>query len=95
MSLENDKSGCRSFPVSEKATPAGGDRSRADAVPGGVGDPRHVEKRHAREPGDLQGVSAAGGSRPVREGESRTADMYVLEGSDYAVVPMKLPNKKG
>ncbi len=60
-----------------------------------VADPRHVEKQHAREPGDVQGVSAASGSSPVREGESHKADMYVLEESDHAVVPMKLPNKKG
>src|ERR1035437_8987719 len=35
------------------------------------------------------------GSRPVREGESRTADMNVLEESDHATVPMKLLNKEG
>ena len=30
--------------------------SRADAGPGVVEDPMHVEKQHAREPGDLQGA---------------------------------------
>lgn len=60
-----------------------------------VADPKHVEKQHVREPGDLQGVSAASESRPVREGESRKADTHALEESDWAVVPMKPPNKKG
>jgi hypothetical protein len=48
--------------------------------------------RTGRPPGR---VSAPTGSRPVREGESRAADMYVLEESDHAVLPMKPPNKKG
>ena len=38
---------------------------------------------------------APSGSRPVREGESRTAGMYVLKESDHAIVPMKLLNKEG
>ena len=58
-------------------------------------DPRHAQKHHAREPGDLQGVSAPTGSRPVREGDSRTAGMYALEESDHAIVPMKWLNKEG
>ena len=40
--------------------------SRGGSGPGVVEDPAHVEKQHAREPGDLQSVCAVG--RPVREG---------------------------
>ena len=47
--------------------------------------------RTGRPPGRLGPT----GSRPVREGESRTADMNVLEESDHATVPMKLLNKEG
>jgi len=53
---------------------------------------QHVEKQHAREPGDFSGVPLYRG--PVREGVSRTPDMHAVEGSDRAVVPMKLPNKE-
>jgi hypothetical protein len=51
------------------------------------------EKQHAREPGNFSGL-------PLyrdRSGKAicRTPDMHaVVEGSDRAVVPMKLPNKK-
>jgi hypothetical protein len=31
---------------------------------------------------------------PVREGDCRTPDMHAVEGSERAVVPMKLPNKE-
>ena len=43
----------------------------------------HVEKQHAREPGDLRGVWE---TRPVREGESRKPDMYAAEESDCTIV---------
>ena len=59
-----------------------------------VEEPAHAEKQHAREPGDLRSV-LANRSRPVREGQSRTADMHALEESDCAVVPMNQPNKEG
>ena len=34
-------------------------------------------------------------ARPVREGQSRKADMHVQEESDCAVVPVNQPNKEG
>ena len=56
-----------------------------------VVDPRHAEKLHAREPGDLFGVPSGG---PVREGRCRTPDAYAGEESDRAVLPMKQPNNE-
>src|ERR1035438_8173343 len=54
--------------------------------------PQHVEKQHAREPGDFSGVP------PYRDRSGkaicRTPDMNAVEGSGRAVVPMKLPNKE-
>jgi hypothetical protein len=59
---------------------------------GVVEDFTHARKQCAREPGHLQGVCV---SRPVREGERTIIQTYVLEGSDCAILPMKLPNKEG
>src|SRR5271157_1787922 len=66
LSSEKQRTGCRPFTVSGKATPAHGVRSRARAGSGVVEDPRHAKKQHAREPGDLECARAI---RPVREGE--------------------------
>ena len=56
-----------------------------------VVDPRHAEKLHAREPGDLIAGCAITGS-PAGEGASRTPGMYGDKESDCAVVAMKRPN---
>ena len=63
------------------------------AGPGVVEDPRHVEKQHAREPGDLQGVC----QQADRSGkaQSHKPDMHAREESDCGVVPVKPPNKEG
>ena len=53
----------------------------------------HAEKQHARDPGDLLGVWVAR-SRPVREGQVRTTDVYAREKSDRVVVPFNRPNKE-
>jgi len=56
LSSEKFTTGCRPFAVNGKATLVTGVKSRAGAGPGVVEDPMHVEKQHAREPGDLQGA---------------------------------------
>ncbi len=78
--------------VNAKGSPHGGPAldPRVGLRPGVVGDPMHVEKQHAREPGGLRGVCA---SRPVREGESHKPDMHAAEESDCTIVPVKPPNK--
>ena len=89
-SFENLKSGRRPRYLRGKAT-----HTPTVARAGGwsrvVVDPRHAEKLHAREPGDLFGVP-----RWDRSGkaESRTPDVYAGEESDRAVIPMKPPNKE-
>ena len=59
-----------------------------------VADPKHVEKQHAREPGDLRSVSIPAGRDRFVKAKRRTANAYVLEESDCAVVPGKLPNNE-
>ena len=91
MSFENLTFGCRPLGCGGKATSAAAtiaseSRTRRSQRT------QHVEKQHAREPGDFSGVPLYRG--PVREGVSRTPDMHAVEGSDRAVVPMKLPNKE-
>ena len=68
--------------------------SQAAADPGAVGDPVHVRKLLAREPGDLGDALPLGG-RPVGGGARRTPHAYVAEESDWAVVRAKGPNKGG
>ncbi len=68
--------------------------SQAACEPGAVGDPVHVRKLPAREPGDLGDALPLGG-RPVGEGASRTPHAHVAEESDWAAVPAKGPNKGG
>ena len=59
-----------------------------------VGDPEHVCKHLAREPGELQlPLQMAMGAQ--REGRGRTPLMDELEQSDRPVVPAKLANKAG
>ena len=53
-----------------------------------VVDPRHAEKLHAREPGDLSLAVRSKGSR-AGKGKSRTSDVNGGEESDRVVVPMK------
>ena len=71
---------------------AGGRKTRVRRRPHVVGDPRHAEKLHAREPGDLiDGCSKTGS--PAGKGDSRNAGMNGGEESDRAIVPMKPANK--
>ena len=51
----------------------------------------HVEKFFARNLGGLTRARTRAG--PVREGKSRTPNMYAGEKSDEAIVPRKRPNK--
>ena len=58
-----------------------------------VEGPAHVEKQHAREPGDLwPPVNQTGRSAKA---QSQTADANALQESDGGVVPVKQPNKEG
>ena len=86
---ENLKSGCRPCYLRGKATHAP-TVTRAGGWSRVVVDPRHAEKLHAREPGDLFGVPRWG---PVREGDSHKPDRHAAEESHSAVVPTKPPNK--
>ena len=69
--------------------------SQAAGEPGAVGEPVHVRKLPAREPGDFSNALSPSGGRPVGEGRGRTTHTHVTEESDRAVVPAKGPNKGG
>jgi len=52
----------------------------------------NAERQHAREPGDLRRACAG---RPVREGASRTADVYAAEESDCGVGTDEAAEQRG
>src|SRR5215475_10107221 len=58
-----------------------------------VVDPRHVQKLHAREPGDLG--DACGDAGRWGKAKSRTPHVHVFEDSDSGIVPMNHSNKDG
>src|SRR5690349_9584959 len=60
-----------------------------------VVDPTHVQKLHAREPGDLGGAWREPRGRPVGEGDSRTSHVHISEESDSGAVLMNHLNKDG
>ena len=93
LSREIPLSGRRPRGQMGKATPVVAS-SQAAAEPGAVGEPVHVRKLLAREPGDLGDALPLSG-RPVGEGARRTPHAYAAEESDWAVVPAKGPNKGG
>ena len=93
LSREIPRFGCRPCGQKGKAISTAA-LSQAAGEPGAVGDPVHVRKLLAREPGDL-GDALPPGGRPVGEGVSRTPHAYAAEESDWAVVPAKGPNKGG
>jgi len=67
-------------------------QSRAKAGPGVVLEPSTL-RNNMHENRETSAVSSQYGG-PVREGDCRTPDMHAVEGSERAVVPMKLPNKE-
>ena len=69
-------------------------KSRVGSRPCVVGEPEHVEKQHAREPGDLCNLSMTNRERSEKA-LSRTAGVYVAEESDQAILPTNRPNKEG
>ena len=92
LSFENLDRGCRPCSMTGEGNIGVGDQSRGQAESRVVGDPRHAEKQHAREPGDLRC------RLPTQQGRSGKANghkpgMHAAEESDCAVVPMNQPNK--
>jgi RNA-directed DNA polymerase len=80
--------------VEEGGRPHRGRRDReTPRDPRAVGDPAHVRKRLAREPGDPASVCGGGSCRPHREVERRTPMMDGRGKSDRPIVPQKPPNK--
>ena len=79
-------------PVDRRGRPHEPGRQRESrARPRVVVDPRHAEKLHAREPGDLiVGCQARGQSGG--QGQGRTARTHGGEESDGVVLPMKQAN---
>jgi hypothetical protein len=59
-----------------------------------VGEPAHVKKQQAREPGDLWSASARKGTSRSAKAQSRNADAHAREESDRAIVSMNLTNKE-
>ena len=71
-------------------------QSRAKAGPGVVGEPstpRYNMRNNRHENRETSAVSRIIGDRSGKA-ICRTPDMNAVEGSDRAVVPMKLPNKE-
>ena len=93
LSREIPLFGCRPCGQKGKATSTVA-LSQAASEPGAVGDPVHVRKLLAREPGDF-GERLLRSGRPVGEGASRTPHAYVAEESEREVVPMNDSNKGG
>jgi RNA-directed DNA polymerase len=62
-------------------------------VPCAVGDPKHVRRHFAREPGDPRSARVSRDIRPQREPQGDTPLMDRPGKSDRSVVPEKLPNK--
>ena len=71
--------------------------SRAKAGPGVVRDPSTLRYNMRNNMHENRETSAASRSMGDRSGKAicRKPDMNAVEGSDRAVVPMKLPNKEG
>ena len=68
-------------------------QSRAKAGPGVVREPSTL-RNNMHENREISAVSRNIGDRSGKA-ICRTPDMNAVEGSDRAVVPMKLPNKEG
>jgi hypothetical protein len=60
-----------------------------------VADPKHVEKQHAREPGDLRSVSIPAGRDRFAKAKCQTANAYVREESDYARSTWEAAEQRG
>jgi len=65
--------------------------TRVASQRGGVEEPWHVWKLHAREPGDPVNAPLAAG--PGGKGHGRNPTAYVIRESDRTIVPMKRANK--
>jgi hypothetical protein len=94
LSLENDKSGCRSFPVCEKAILAAATDRESTPGPAWSQTPSTSRNNmHENRETSRMSRSPVGRDR-LAKAISRTANAYVLEESDCAVLPMSLPNNE-